>query len=298
MHKLTVWLAAGLGWLAAGQAQGQAIDPAEVFAHMHGLEQAGKVFYEVEGYAISVASQPYALSDKTLPRLKRKHQIPAGAPELADPTNPGHRVFVTEHYHPGDLVQSSVHHFSGLGPHQTRVIALHTTAERDPDLERLLVRAILANAVPAGVVSPTPVDSVRFAGRYLRLGAACHWMDPHNLQCPNYGQMNWFELRDRGRAAQLLAAQLAAIEARQLGEFQQRDSVDIVFEGVATKALKGTYKFKIPKVVMGGSNVLVVYYVLAPVRNRYVACVLSHYTDDVNANTLPPLLAEVMRLGR
>jgi hypothetical protein len=49
---------------------------------------------------------------------------------------------------------------------------------------------------------------------------------------------------------------------------------------------------------MGGSNVLVVYYVLAPVRNRYVACVLSHYTNDVNASNLPPLLAEVMRLGK
>jgi hypothetical protein len=299
MNKLTI-LVASLAWLATGRTHGQAIDSAAVFAHMHGLEQAGVTFYEAEGYVVTVASQPYALSDKTLPKLKRKYKVPADAPELADPANPSHRVFVSEQAYSGGREKTSVQHFSALGTNLTRVISLYTSIGRDPALERFLVGAILAQAVPPGVVSPIPVDSVRFAGRYLHLGPRCRWMDPHNLQCPNYGQMNWFELRDQGRAAQLLAAQMATVEGRILGELKQRDSVDVVFEGVPTKALKGIYKFRIPQAIMGGSNVLVVYYVLARVRNRYVACVLSHYTDDVNARSgaLPPLLAEVMRLGK
>jgi hypothetical protein len=47
---------------------------------------------------------------------------------------------------------------------------------------------------------------------------------------------------------------------------------------------------------MGGSNVLVVYYVTGKVRGKFVTCVLSHYEDDKGANKLPPLLSEVLEL--
>jgi len=36
--------------------------------------------------------------------------------------------------------------------------------------------------------------------------------------------------------------------------------------------------------------------VAVEVRGKFVACVMSHYTDDVNAKKLPPLLNEVMEL--
>jgi hypothetical protein len=72
--------------------------------------------------------------------------------------------------------------------------------------------------------------------------------------------------------------------------------VDVIFEGADIKALKVKYKFNIPQIIMGESNVLIIYFVTTEVRNKFVSCVLSHYTDDYNAKTLPPLLNEVMQL--
>ena len=68
------------------------------------------------------------------------------------------------------------------------------------------------------------------------------------------------------------------------------------FEGQVTKAVKTKIKLKVPKFAMAGSNILIAYYVTGLVREKYVTCVLSHYTDDVNANKLPPLLNEVLEL--
>lgn len=47
---------------------------------------------------------------------------------------------------------------------------------------------------------------------------------------------------------------------------------------------------------MGGSNILIVYYVTGQVRGKYVTCILSQYTDDVNGDMLAPLLSEVLTL--
>lgn len=47
---------------------------------------------------------------------------------------------------------------------------------------------------------------------------------------------------------------------------------------------------------MGGSNILIVYYVTAELRGKNVACIMSQYTDDINARDLAPLLGEVMKL--
>lgn len=74
------------------------------------------------------------------------------------------------------------------------------------------------------------------------------------------------------------------------------EEVDVYFKNSETKAIRSKEKIKLPELVMGGSNILIIYYVSTKVRDRYVTCVLSHYTDDVNADNLPPLLSEVMAL--
>ena len=47
---------------------------------------------------------------------------------------------------------------------------------------------------------------------------------------------------------------------------------------------------------MGGSNELIVYYVMAEIRGRYIACVLSHYSDEAKEGELSHLLSKVMQL--
>jgi hypothetical protein len=46
-----------------------------------------------------------------------------------------------------------------------------------------------------------------------------------------------------------------------------------------------------------GSNELVVYYIATKVREEYIHCVLSYWTNNrLTEGGLPPLLAEVMQL--
>ncbi len=90
--------------------------------------------------------------------------------------------------------------------------------------------------------------------------------------------------------------QQIATNKKHLTSTIESDTVNVIFEGQKTVATRSKVKIKLPKLIMGGSNVLIVYYVVCEVRGRYVACVLSHYTDDINADELPPLLSEVMEL--
>ena len=121
-------------------------------------------------------------------------------------------------------------------------------------------------------------------------------MGPHNIQCPNYGQISWSTFRSTEKAKQSINANYQITANKKLGEVIEKDSVDVVFEGVETKALKTKYKIKIPQLIMGGSNILIIYYVAEEIRGKSIACVMSQYTDDVNAKELAPLLQEVMKL--
>jgi len=75
------------------------------------------------------------------------------------------------------------------------------------------------------------------------------------------------------------------------------ETVDIQFEGQPTTAKRIRVKIQVPKFVTGGSNELIVYYVAAEVRGRFVGCVLSHYSNDpLTENGVPALLAKVMKV--
>jgi hypothetical protein len=89
---------------------------------------------------------------------------------------------------------------------------------------------------------------------------------------------------------------VAMMKSRNITDVLEETWIPVRFEGRETKALRTKIKIQIPKLVMGGSNVLVGYYVAVEVRGHYVACVLSHYTDQADPGTLPRLLAEVMSL--
>jgi hypothetical protein len=69
-----------------------------------------------------------------------------------------------------------------------------------------------------------------------------------------------------------------------------------LFEGIETKVINCKYKMKVPKVLNGGSNILIVYYVTQQVRGKYVSCILSYYENDANAGKLPYLLGQVIQL--
>jgi hypothetical protein len=176
------------------------------------------------------------------------------------------------------------------------LVSFEGAGARDIDLEHDFVNSYIADRIPSFIYTKREIDAIDFAGRTIELGPACQWMKPHNIQCPDLGQMNW-EMFDTQEAAESYRDRHHTIaRSGALVKEMEEEWVTVKFEGQETKALRTRMKVKLPRVVMGGSNVLVVYYVAAAVRGKYVACVLSHYTDDVGAGKLPPLLAEVMEL--
>jgi hypothetical protein len=263
---------------------------------MHGIRQEESEFYEVEGYSVFVQIQKTSFDDKGFKKIKKKYSIDKETTAIVHPDFPVGKIFMQEEQRTEKVKQRAIYYLFPEGDYATRVICFQTANSRDLQLEKFLVMVILGNAVPERVYTSMYVDSIKFADRYITLGSACNWMGTHNVQCPYMDQMNWAEFRSVDRAQEMMDAQFDITANRAMGEIMEQDTIDVKFEGVDARAVKTKYKIRIPQLIMGGSNILIIYYLVAEVRGKYVACVMSHYTDDINAKKLPPLLSEVMEL--
>lgn len=277
--------------LTVFSAQGQTNE----FKNAQGIKQEKVTFYDAEGYQIFLQEFDYKLDEKGINKIKKRYSIPKELSATEDVEFPDVKV-LTHVDMKGASKTQSVYYISSSGADKIKVIGFSTMCDRDKKIEKQYFQAINSGTLPSGIFTPMLVDTVQFAGRPIDLGPACRWMGIRNLQCPNMGQMNWSEFSSLERAKQMIDGQRTQNSEMKLGDVLEDNEVEIIFEGTPVKALKRKLKIKIPQRIMGGSNILIIYYVTAEVRGRYIACVLSHYTDDIGAKKLPPLLSEVMQL--
>lgn len=274
-----------------------------IFSNAHGLKWGTALYFEVEGYNIfaDFARLPMietiTYNDAGLKRMKKKYNISKEDEGTVDSSlKVIHRIFVTEDNVSDNFIQKNVIYFIASDSNRMKAITFSTLFDRRQDVEKLFAKNIIEESVPAYVYSEPTTDSINFAGRKIYLGGACRWMGPHNVQCPDYGQISWSEFRTIEDAKNYADLNFRVTAAKGIGKILESDSVNVIFEGVDTKAFKTKFKFKIPTLVMGGSNILIIYYLAENIRGKNIACVMSHYTDDVNAKVLAPLLGEVMKL--
>jgi hypothetical protein len=270
----------------------------QVFSNAQGIEQTEATFFEVEGYEIFVKTHTKTFDEKGISKVKRIYSIPSWNIGTKDSTlkDEYYKYYVDIDSALKTVPQSNIYYFIRSPENQIKVIGLRTIMKRDIELERFFVKAIVDNAVPKQVYTPMKVDTILFAGRKIDLGAICRWMGTHNLQCDNMGQMNWAEFRKMEQAEEMVAKQKEIIANKPLSDIKANEEVAVIFEGKEVKAKRCILKVNLPKVATGGYNVLIIYFVAAEVRGKYVGCVLSHYTDDIIGTKLPPLLKEVMKL--
>jgi hypothetical protein len=270
----------------------------KIYSNAHGLVKGTSLYFEVEGYDIFTYDHENLYFDNTgIKKAKKKYNIDKENLGAVDSTlEIKHRYYVIDYKISDDLNQQNVLYFIQGENNKIKVIAFSRVPERDIEIERLFVKSIHDNSVPEIVYSQPNTDTVYFAGRYLYLGGACRWMGPHNIQCPDYGQISWSEFRSLDKAKQRADINYQLTANNSIGDVLENDSVAVIFEGVETKALKTRYKINKSQLIMGGSNILIIYYVAVKVRGNYVACMMSQYTDDVNAKELAPLLGELMEL--
>ncbi|NOS93767.1 MAG: hypothetical protein HOP30_17750 [Cyclobacteriaceae bacterium] len=270
---------------------------AERFKNFHGLRDPRRQmqFFEAEGYDIFIERVAYSLDEKGISKIKKKYSIKEG--QLKTDTLLNLKTLVAS---------KETHGLKGLYsfyliPAQekvTIVIGFTRAQSRDSILERDFVKSYQTNQIPESVYTKIEIDSINFVGRTIQLGPICHWMAPHNIQCPDRGQMNWAIFDNHKDAEAYRDSRLEMARNGTLMNVKEEEWVSLKFEGQETKAKRTKVKIQLPKLIMGGSNVLVVYYVTAHVRGKFVTCILSHYTDDIGAYKLPPLLGEVLELDQ
>ena len=263
---------------------------------LQGIQQEKFTFIDAEGYSISIYKDKKKYSNKTIKKYKKKFDISKRLEGIIDSSlMVENRVFEQQIeeddiqlYKKNVIFKSSEKHSS--------IIDITTSITRDPQFENEIIKAIVRQEIPKSIYNNWKVDSIRFVNRHIQLGDACTWQNVGSIQCPYNGQMDWSVFSDQARAKEYLKQRIQHTSDKNMSDFITQDSVQVIFEGQEVMAQKNVLKIKVPKLILGGSNELTIYYVIAPIDTRYVACVLSHYSNDNNAPNLPPLLSEVMSL--
>ena len=168
---------------------------------------------------------------------------------------------------------------------------------RDSILEKKIVYSIIKNGISdADFLAPGP-NMIDFADRIIKINNNFEWMAPDNIYCPAHGQMNWSVHSTRDKAMRARDIQIISNSDSKHVEILKKDTVAVDFEGSTTQALRITYKSKEPRIFWGnGSKTLLIYYIVARVRDRFITCVLSHYDDQLVNGNVPPPLDSVMSL--
>jgi hypothetical protein len=260
--------------------------------NINGIKQEGYNFYNSEGYNIDFEIMDKPLNEVTLIEIKDKYSI--NSEYIVDNIRSGYLCYSMSEFNDSINV-STINYVIELPNYKTAIVAYKTMVSRNKRFEQKFNELVIQDSIPNECYTNMEVDSVKFAGRFIKLGLSCEWQGVNNIQCNRMGQMNWSEFQDISRAIEMIRNQI--ILTNQKYKIEKVELVDITFEGNQTKALRMHYKFKLPKILLGGSNTLIAYYLVSEVRNRYVACILSHYDDEAKEGQLPPLLSEVMKLG-
>lgn len=284
-------------FLVSSLAYSQTNENLDFISRLQGIKQGKIDFFELEGYQIYVRTINKQFNKKGIKKARRKLKIKKSLVGYKSNEFQSNNLIVNQSEKLNEKLENfQTWYLHEKNPNQILCFGFNSVNKKDTVLEHQFIKAYMANIIPKYVFTPTQIDSIDFAGRKIALGNNCYWMGVHNVQCPYYGQMNWSLHRTFQDAEICTNSQYISTEQKRMGEILESKELDVIFEGVTTKAKRVIYKIKLPKLVMGGSNTLVIYYVTAKIRGNYINCILSHYTNAVSNGSLPPLLRKVMEL--
>lgn len=275
-------------------AQGQDLD---FVSRLQGIKQNDILFFELEGYQIYVRPLAQPFNEKGIKKARRELKIAKSLMSYSSGSfSTNHQIINQTEVEHGNLKTHQSWYLFEKDQHQIICFWFASINKKDTVLEHRFINAFLNNQIPQSVYTSMQVDSINFAGRQIVVGNSCEWMGVRNLQCPYYGQMNWSLHRTLQDAENMNHHQFLITSQNKMGTILENKEVAVIFEGVETKAKRAVFKIKLPSLLIGGSNKLIIYYVTTKVRDHYISCVLSHYTNDITNEGLPPLLNKVMKL--
>jgi hypothetical protein len=273
----------------------------DVFSRLQAISNNGIDFFNVDGLEITSKRTNASFAPKNISKefkqfkIKKKELIQGDS--LLGFQN--YYVFKTQE-EPKGYHNNISYYFVKDSNNQVVGFTFASINKTDKEFERKFISSVMNNQIPNFVYNDLQADTIDFAGRKIPLGANCNWMGVNNIQCRYYGQMNWSVHQNLEDARETVNNQFASMKSRKNGEVVADTTVNILFEGIETKAKKVIYDFTgvtSALVGMSGGKTLTIYYVASPVRDNYVSCVMSFWNNDqINPSGLPPLLEQVMKL--
>lgn len=273
-----------------------------ILSRLHGISNEKFEFYNLDGYEISSLIKRGKFTTKNIRKKYKKLKIKEEELTISDTTIklPNYVVHKSENII-DDIFLNSSYYFIETKENEISAVTFNSYNDLDIEFQRKFVLLIINKSIPKSIFSPITTDSVNFGGRTITLGGNCRWMNINSIQCSGYGQINWSVCKNMEIAERMIYTHRKVMEFQNNGKVISEELVDIVFEGVETKATKLIWDFTgVASVLVGmtGGKTLTIYFVTAPVRGNYISCVMSFWNNDrINPSGLAPLLEEVMKLN-
>jgi hypothetical protein len=270
------------------------------FDRLQAVINSNTIFYNVDGIDISSKSFNSKFNEKDLKKVLRTYKIKKKDQKSTDSQlGVDNYVYDKTEVIVDNLKLNQIHYVLDNKTKVT-IISFAYTKDRDLAFERQFINDFLSEQIPKKIFVSMAVDSIEFAGRKIKLGGNCRWMNVRNMQCPYYGQMNWSIHKTIESAKQNLEEQFLVTKHKKGGKVISEKSITIIFEGKETIAKTAIYDVTGVNSLlagMSGAKTLTIYYVAEEIRGRFVSCVLSFWNNDaINESGLPALLEEVMSL--
>lgn len=262
--------------------------------YMQGLEQGENQFFQLGDYVFNVVTANKKYSEKEMNKVLKRYNVKNPQKKYSD-ENFGSENTIMESEAQSkqytDVTEFQKFYFFPIGEKKMKFIVMQTMIQNS-SLEEAFINAYNNNTLDKYIVCNTnSTRTLNFLGREIKLGATGNWMFVNNLQSPGNGQMNWAIYPSMEEAQKRTLLQMRQNEERKI---LKNEEIKVVFEGEPTTVTRILYKMNVPRMIMGGSNNLAVYYVTAKVRDQYVSCVLSNFVENENDYTLGALLQEIM----
>ena len=270
------------------------------FDRLQVVVSSNAVFYNLDGIDITSKSFNSKFNDKDLKKVLRTYKIKKKDTRTLDlELKIDNYVYDKSEVFENNFKLNIIYYVLARKTKVT-IISFAYTSLRDISFERQFINDFINESIPPKTFVSSTIDSVEFAGRKIKLGGNCRWMNVRNIQCPYYGQMNWSLHKSLDSAKQSVEEQFLTAKYKKGGKVISETTTPIIFEGKETIAKSVAYDITGVNSLlagMSGAKTLTIYYVSEEIRGHFVSCVLSFWNnDEINESGLPALLEEVMTL--
>ncbi|WP_062184960.1 hypothetical protein [Dysgonomonas macrotermitis] len=259
------------------------------------IDSSGNQYYEWAGYDVYLEEIKTPKNSKDISKLKKKY----GLKNIKNEYSSLSISYPNTIIYSKDILERNGEKYPEIDEHRilyildnldnaSSLIYIRKIGKRNTDIEKQILNLYFTQQLHEYIV-PMQIDSIDFAGRTLQLGNICEWRSPHNIYC-NGGQVSWSVFNTLDQAKDEVDNYIKTSESKYHVTIEDKE-LPLLFEGKKSIARRIVYK----SIYNSEAYPLIVYYITAEIRNRYISCILSHYGYNRDDYELPELLKELIQ---